>query len=310
MRNGAWEPPRLPGADRPNRTGPCGPVCQSHEKRRNSACFGAQERTRTFTALRPQVPETCASTNSATWASAAARGAAENGAGAGACRSAASGRQAIGHDRAASRPAGWRRRGRGHTGRPAQPALGVAAHARHKPNARSPPCSAARASSAATWCSASRGAGHTVRVAVTRPGRGALPPDPGQGRADRAARGRRGRRGGGGARGRRRRAGGEPGGHPVRAARRRFRAAARRKAPAASPGSRRRRAPRGWCTSRPSAPTRRARAPTAAPRRRARRRCARPSRRRRSCGPPSCSGRRTASSTASPGWRGCCPSCR
>ena len=29
---------------------------------------GAQERTRTFTALRPQVPETCASTNSATWA--------------------------------------------------------------------------------------------------------------------------------------------------------------------------------------------------------------------------------------------------
>ena len=32
------------------------------------AKYGAQERTRTFTALRPQVPETCASTNSATWA--------------------------------------------------------------------------------------------------------------------------------------------------------------------------------------------------------------------------------------------------
>ena len=29
---------------------------------------GAQEKTRTSTALRPQVPETCASTNSATWA--------------------------------------------------------------------------------------------------------------------------------------------------------------------------------------------------------------------------------------------------
>jgi hypothetical protein len=41
----------------------------------------------------------------------------------------------------------------------------------------------------------------------------------------------------------------------------------------------------GWCTSRPSAPTRAARAPTAAPRRRARRRCARPSRPRPSCGP-------------------------
>jgi hypothetical protein len=30
--------------------------------------FGAQEKTRTSTALRPQVPETCASTSSATWA--------------------------------------------------------------------------------------------------------------------------------------------------------------------------------------------------------------------------------------------------
>ena len=30
---------------------------------------GAQEKTRTSTTLRPQVPETCASTNSATWAS-------------------------------------------------------------------------------------------------------------------------------------------------------------------------------------------------------------------------------------------------
>ncbi len=30
--------------------------------------FGAQEKTRTSTTLRPQVPETCASTNSATWA--------------------------------------------------------------------------------------------------------------------------------------------------------------------------------------------------------------------------------------------------
>ena len=29
---------------------------------------GAQEKTRTSTTLRPQVPETCASTNSATWA--------------------------------------------------------------------------------------------------------------------------------------------------------------------------------------------------------------------------------------------------
>jgi hypothetical protein len=29
---------------------------------------GAQEKTRTSTASRPQVPETCASTNSATWA--------------------------------------------------------------------------------------------------------------------------------------------------------------------------------------------------------------------------------------------------
>ena len=31
-------------------------------------CVGAQEKTRTSTTLRPQVPETCASTNSATWA--------------------------------------------------------------------------------------------------------------------------------------------------------------------------------------------------------------------------------------------------
>src|SRR5262249_5902165 len=31
--------------------------------------IGAQEKTRTSTTLRPQVPETCASTNSATWAS-------------------------------------------------------------------------------------------------------------------------------------------------------------------------------------------------------------------------------------------------
>ena len=32
-------------------------------------CLGAQEKTRTSTTLRPQVPEPCASTNSATWAS-------------------------------------------------------------------------------------------------------------------------------------------------------------------------------------------------------------------------------------------------
>jgi hypothetical protein len=35
---------------------------------------GAQEKTRTSTTLRPQVPETCASTNSATWATVAHTG--------------------------------------------------------------------------------------------------------------------------------------------------------------------------------------------------------------------------------------------
>src|SRR5689334_14798688 len=35
---------------------------------RAAHCIGAQEKTRTSTTLRPQVPETCASTNSATWA--------------------------------------------------------------------------------------------------------------------------------------------------------------------------------------------------------------------------------------------------
>src|SRR5690348_12229253 len=35
---------------------------------RAAHCVGAQEKTRTSTTLRPQVPETCASTNSATWA--------------------------------------------------------------------------------------------------------------------------------------------------------------------------------------------------------------------------------------------------
>ena len=37
--------------------------------RPRGCAVGAQEKTRTSTALRPQVPETCASTNSATWAS-------------------------------------------------------------------------------------------------------------------------------------------------------------------------------------------------------------------------------------------------
>ncbi len=39
-----------------------------------SGTAGAQEKTRTSTTLRPQVPETCASTNSATWASCGGRG--------------------------------------------------------------------------------------------------------------------------------------------------------------------------------------------------------------------------------------------
>src|SRR5579883_317295 len=39
-----------------------------YELRNNAQCDGAQEKTRTSTASRPQVPETCASTNSATWA--------------------------------------------------------------------------------------------------------------------------------------------------------------------------------------------------------------------------------------------------
>ena len=39
-------------------------------RRRFVATYGAQEKTRTSTTLRPQVPETCASTNSATWAGA------------------------------------------------------------------------------------------------------------------------------------------------------------------------------------------------------------------------------------------------
>ena len=39
-----------------------------HELRAAHGDAGAQEKTRTFTTLRPQVPETCASTNSATWA--------------------------------------------------------------------------------------------------------------------------------------------------------------------------------------------------------------------------------------------------
>ena len=43
-----------------------------HKKTERMARFfyeiGAQEKTRTSTTLRPQVPETCASTNSATWA--------------------------------------------------------------------------------------------------------------------------------------------------------------------------------------------------------------------------------------------------
>ena len=34
----------------------------------NKLKYGAQEKTRTSTTLRPQVPETCASTSSATWA--------------------------------------------------------------------------------------------------------------------------------------------------------------------------------------------------------------------------------------------------
>ena len=37
-------------------------------RRRVVTAGGAQEKTRTSTTLRPQVPETCASTNSATWA--------------------------------------------------------------------------------------------------------------------------------------------------------------------------------------------------------------------------------------------------
>src|SRR5215472_10045986 len=40
-------------------------LCAAH-------CVGAQEKTRTSTTLRPQVPETCASTSSATWALGAA----------------------------------------------------------------------------------------------------------------------------------------------------------------------------------------------------------------------------------------------
>src|ERR1700733_3758001 len=73
---------------------------------------GAQEKTRTSTALRPQVPETCASTNSATWAGAAF--------GAAACSAQGPGRQrrsAVACDyaerkvkrpRPASRRGGWR----------------------------------------------------------------------------------------------------------------------------------------------------------------------------------------------------------
>ena len=134
------------------------------------------------------------------------------------------------------------------------------------------PCSAARASSAATWCGRWPSAHYRIRVAVRRPelcraSAAARPGRPDPRRAGQRALPAIGR--GGGAR---RRHGRQPGRHPVRArpAALRRRAGRRRRAGGAAP--RATSAP-GWSTSRRSAPTRTRPRIMRAPRPRASRRC-------------------------------------